>query len=107
MCQTLIIISFSVSSQKVKHIPFQNEDLVVLVTNSNCRRSNAERELEQRRQTCVSAARKLGKKRLGELSIDELEGQHSHTHAHTLTHSLTERVCVSVCAQLGRVSWMV
>ena len=56
-------------------ISFSNEEVVVLVTNSNYRRSQAEAELEKRQKTCAAAARKLGKRRLGELTPEELEGQ--------------------------------
>ena len=60
-------------------VPYQRSDeVVVLVTNSNCRRSHADREYEKRRQTCESVARKLGKTLLRDLTLAELEGQHTH-----------------------------
>ena len=64
------------STREVSSIPFPGDsDVVVLVTNSNYRRSGAERELEERRKTCAAVARKLGKKRLREVTLEELEGQ--------------------------------
>jgi galactokinase len=69
------LLSIDCSTREVSSIPFPDDDVVVLVTNSNYRRSQAETELEKRRRTCAAAAKKLGKKRLGELTPEELEGQ--------------------------------
>ena len=59
-----------------------NPELAVLVTNSNYRHrlgekgeEGAEKEYEKRRMTCESAARKLGKKLLRDLTLEELEGE--------------------------------
>ena len=70
-------------------IPFQDLDVVILVTNSNCRRSHAETELEKRRQSCASAARKLGKAQLRDITLEELDGQQLHIHTHTHTQTAT------------------
>ena len=75
----LLLLLLPLRTREASNIPFKNEDLVVMVTNSNYRRSHAEAELEQRRRTCASAARKLGRKKLGELTLEELEGNHSPT----------------------------
>ena len=71
----MLHFSLLLSTREVSSIPFPDDDVVVLVTNSNYRRSQADTELEERRKTCAAAARKLGKKRLGELTVEELEGQ--------------------------------
>ena len=93
MCGCGTCLSFR--SHEVCHVPLKDPDVVVLVTNSNYHRPNADREYEKRRQTCASVARKLGKIQLRDLTLEELEGQHTHTHppthppthTHTHTHS--------------------
>ena len=59
-----------------------NPGIVVLVTNSNYRHrlgekgdQGAEKEYEKRRRTCESAARKLGKEVLRDVTLEELEGE--------------------------------
>lgn len=59
-----------------------NPELAVLVANSNYRHrlgekgdQGADKEYEKRRRTCESAARKLGKEVLKDVTLEELEGE--------------------------------
>ena len=73
-------------NQEVLNVPMKDPEMVVLVTNSNYRHSLGEgvdKEYEKRRQTCESAAKKLGKDLLRDLTLEELEGQCSHSHTYT------------------------
>ena len=67
-------------------VPMKDPEMAVLVTNSNYRHrlgengeEGADKEYEKRRRTCEAAAKKLGKELLRDVTLEELEGQHTHT----------------------------
>ena len=81
MCKVL-----SPRSQEVCDVPMKDPEMAVLVTNSNYRHrlgengeEGADKEYEKRRRTCEAAAKKLGKELLRDVTLEELEGQHTHT----------------------------
>ena len=61
-------------SFEVEHVPFELDDLVVLVINSNAPHRLVDSEYADRRRSCEQAARSLGVPALRDLSSDELDG---------------------------------
>ena len=80
-------------SREVHNVPIVDDDVVVLVTNSNYRHNLVDNEYEKRRQTCEAAARKLGKGQLRDVTLQELEGRHIHTSRPHLYTSLYLFLC--------------
>lgn len=64
---------FSPSTQTTQDVPLFDPALVVLVTNSNFKHTLVDGEYKYRRDTCMDAARKLGKELLKDVSLEELE----------------------------------
>jgi len=65
------------STQGTEDIPLRDRNLVVLVTNSNYKHDLVDGEYRERRESCESAAAKLGKEFLRDVTIEELEGTSS------------------------------
>ena len=93
-----------------------NPGIVVLVTNSNYRHrlgekgdQGAEKEYEKRRRMCESAAQKLGKEVLRDVTLEELEGEEDGGREGGRDGGgrlVTERPSTfSLCLQLTRELW--
>ena len=62
------------STQGTEDIPLSDHNLVVMVTNTNYKHELGTGEYQKRRESCESAAAKLGKALLKEVTMEELEG---------------------------------
>ena len=62
------------STQGTEDIPLSDHNLVVMVTNTNYKHELVAGEYRERRESCESAAAKLGKTLLKEVTMEELEG---------------------------------
>ena len=83
-------------SQEIKPVPFDTQDITVLITNSNVKHELTGGEYADRRAGCDSAKTKLGCKSWRDLSLDDLEGK---------KESLTEteyRLARHVVTEIGR-----
>ena len=61
-------------NQATQCVPLSNQDLVILVTNSNVHHELVNNEYGQRRATCESVCQKLKKAFLRDVAMEELEG---------------------------------
>ena len=56
-------------------VPLQDNKVAVLITNSNVKHELSSSEYPVRREQCEKAALALGKKKLRDVSMDQLEGK--------------------------------
>ena len=64
----------TLSTQGTEDIPLSDHNLVVMVTNTNYKHELVAGEYRERRESCESAAAKLGKALLKEVTMEDLEG---------------------------------
>lgn len=65
---------YSYRNYSTVDLPLEDPDLVILVVDTGVRHSLVDGEYNARRESCISAARKLGKHSLRDASMADVEG---------------------------------
>ena len=68
-------------------VPLQDQQVAVLITNSNVKHELSSSEYPVRREQCERAAQALGKKKLRDVNMAQLEGRYSSCLMYTLKNT--------------------
>ena len=82
-----IIIIFCRRSLEAQLVPLQDQQVAVLITNSNVKHELSSSEYPVRREQCERAALALGKKKLRDVSMAQLEGRYTSCLMYTLKNT--------------------
>lgn len=75
LCQSDHLMLLDCRSQQAEHIPMTDQNVVVLIINTNVKHELSGGEYAERRAQCESAAAKLGVKSLRDVSISQLNAR--------------------------------